>query len=194
MTVSDLQHDAEARRNLELKVRLTRGGLDAVRDRLARLGTSEPDVQQQEDRYFAVPGGRLKLRTIICNPAELRSELIAYRRPDEHGSRWSTYSITPLGPEQAASLAVTLAQVLPERVVIRKRREIYLHGATRIHLDDVQELGAFVELETVMSEQSTGDAATEHQFVIDTLGLAGWPVEAGSYSDLLERSRHQGIG
>lgn len=187
MTVFDLQQGGVARRNLELKVRLPQAELGLVRDRLPTLGASEPDIQQQEDRYFVVSDGRLKLRTVAHGSGETRAELIAYRRPDEHGPRWSSYAITQLARDQVASLAATLAQVLPERVVIRKRREIYLYGATRIHLDDVQELGTFVELETVMGSQSTGDAVTEHQLVVDRLGLAAWPVEAESYSDLLER-------
>lgn len=187
MPVPDLQHNPQARRNLELKVRVPATEMEAIRDRLTRLGVDGPDVQLQEDRYFRVPEGRLKLRSIAHVSGERRVELIAYRRPDERGSRWSSYAITPLDGEQAESLAATLAQVLPVRVVIRKRREISLYGATRIHLDDVEVLGTFVELETVMDSQSPDAAAIEHQAVVDALGLASWPVEAGSYSDLLER-------
>ena len=186
MTVPDLRHTTAARRNLELKVRVPRPELAVVRDAIHHLGDTVREVQRQEDRYFTVPGGRLKLRTIAREGEDARCELIAYRRPDERGSRWSAYAITPLEFATAESLATTLAQVLPVRVVVRKRREIYLHGATRIHVDDVERLGTFVELETVIGNQADNEAAAEHRHVIETLGLGAWPVEAGSYSDLVE--------
>lgn len=183
----DLQENRAARRNLELKVRVPADEHAAIRERLARLGAGLPEVEHQEDRYFRVAEGRLKLRTISTSSGAMLAELIAYRRPDEHGSRWSAYAITPIDDAQVEPLARTLAQVLPVHVVIRKRREILLVGVTRVHLDEVEELGTFVELETVIHSQSTKEAAAEHQYVIDALELAKWPVEAGSYSDLLLR-------
>lgn len=176
------------RRNLELKVRVTSDALVALRDRLAVAGDDALDIERQEDRYFRVPEGRLKLRTVTTRDGASRAELIAYRRPDEALSRWSAYRITPLPAGQAESMADTLEQVLPVLVVVRKRREIALHGATRIHLDEVDGLGAFVELETVVTDQSAAAAAAEHRTVVEMLGLDRWPSCAGSYSDLLLRA------
>ncbi len=188
MPVPPTNAQQATRRNLELKVRVTPDALAALRDRLAGTTDHDPEIERQEDRYFRVPDGRLKLRSITTRDGAARAELIAYRRPDEALSRWSAYRITPLVAGQAASLADTLEQVLPVLVVVRKRREIYLHGATRIHLDEVERLGAFVELETVVTGQSDDDAAIEHRTVIETLGLDRWPSCAGSYSDLLLRA------
>lgn len=174
-----------ARKNLELKVRVTDEGIRDIRARIAGWTDGPPEHQQQHDVYFQVPEGRLKVRTISLESGESRAELIAYRRPDLDGSRWSAYRITPLDHTQGSDLIATLNQVLPMAVEVRKQREIYRHGATRIHLDTVDELGHFVELETVVATQSEEHAATEHRHVIGHLGLDQWPVQSGSYSDLL---------
>jgi adenylate cyclase class IV len=175
------------RRNLELKVRLSPEGLAGVRERVIGLGVPITS-QHQADRYFTVPEGRLKLRGIAYDTEPSRAELIAYRRPDEAGSRWSAYRITPLDPDAADDLAATLAHVLPVSVEVRKRREIAIWGSTRIHLDEVEGIGPFVELETVISAQGAADAEAEHREVIERLGLDAWPVEATSYSDIIGRA------
>jgi adenylate cyclase class IV len=155
-----------------------------VRGRVLALGLPI-DHQRQVDRYFAVPEGRLKLRAIAYDTEPSRAELIAYRRPNDAGSRWSVYRITPLEPDAADDLAATLAHVLPALVEVRKRRQIAIWGSTRIHLDRVEGLGPFVELETVIAGQADATAEAEHREVIERLGLGDWPVEATSYSDML---------
>jgi len=157
----------------------------AIRDILASRELIARDRQHQEDIYFIAPEGRLKLRTIRTTGDRGWAELIGYRRGDLVGSRWSTYGILPLTVEQGSALVPVLEQAIPVWVRVRKSREIFLLGSTRIHLDTVEELGAFVELETVISDQAPHDAEREHQYVIDLLGLESCPVIAGSYSDLL---------
>jgi predicted adenylyl cyclase CyaB len=173
------------RRNLELKVRVSSAGLASVRAIAVDISVRPAECQVQEDHYFGVPNGRLKLRTITDDTGASRAELIAYRRPNTDGSRWSAYRIVPLTVDGANDLAAALAHVLPLRSRVRKRREVLIHAATRIHLDLVEGLGCFVELETVVSAQNDEVAAGEHCRIIEALGLHEWPVEAGSYSDLL---------
>jgi adenylate cyclase class IV len=185
MSAAQPEPDGASRRNLELKVRVTPEALVAIRRDLRDWLGGEPRVERQRDRYFRVPAGRLKLRTITYDTGTSRAELIAYHRPHVHGSRWSDYRIAPVVTEEAEQLAVTLAQVLPPLVDVRKRREIAIAGATRIHLDEVEGLGAFVELETVVTGAPDSAAEREHASMIARLRLAAWPVEAGSYSDLL---------
>ncbi len=182
----DSADTAQPHRNLELKVRLTPGGLAEVRERVLALGVTV-SCQYQVDRYFAVPDGRLKLRAIAYDTEPARAELIAYRRPDEDGSRWSAYRLTPIDSRVADDLAATLAHVLSLMVEVRKRRDIAIWRQTRLHLDEVEGLGPFVELETVIAGQSDAVAEAEHRDAIERLGLAAWPVEPGSYSDILRR-------
>lgn len=176
---------APAARNLELKVKTGTSELATIRDTLKSQGASALDRQDQEDVYFSAPDGRLKLRTIRTAAGSAWAELIGYRREDLAGSRWSSYRIMPMTMEQGPALVSVLAQALPIWVRVRKQREVFQIGATRVHLDAVEELGAFVELETVITNQAADHAEQEHDHVIHLLGLARYPVVAGSYSDLL---------
>ena len=167
----------EARRNLELKVRVA--DLDAVLDRARSLGARDQGLRQDVDTYFQVPSGRLKLRQTGGQPG---GTLIAYRRQDEPGSRYSDYRLVDV--VDAAGLLAALADTLGIRAVVAKQRHLLLYGATRIHLDRVDGLGCFVELETVLSGQDAREAATEHDFIRRALELdAAEPVSV-SYGDL----------
>ncbi len=190
-------------RNLELKVSCGSDALADIRTRLAAVDPAlpEPERMRQVDTYYAVPRGRLKLRQIerlradgARDPESRSAELIGYDRPPVHGSRWSAYRVATIEPEAANALhdALTLTHDVLIRVV--KRRDVVHVGATRIHLDRIEELGAFVELETVIGAQDDSDAAREHEAVIELLRLDRFTAIAGSYSDLLmERQAGQKV-
>ena len=75
----------------------------------------------------------------------------------------------------------------PSSSVVAKEREVVVTGRTRIHLDNVEGLGHFIELETVVGDiEGDGDAATELHQVSAMLGLDAFPAVAGSYIDLIE--------
>lgn len=138
--------------------------------------------------------GRLKLREwgAESDPAATNAQLIAYHRPDSAGSRESEYRLVPVADGPA--LAAALAETAGVRVVVAKTRRLFLFGHTRIHLDTVDELGLFLELETVFSDPLDPSAyQAEHNLVIATLGLAHLAVVSGSYSDLfLEQGGRSG--
>jgi adenylate cyclase class IV len=96
----------------------------------------------------------------------IRAELIAYARMDQAGSRWSTYEVVPIAAEHAPAMLRALLLSHHERVRIDKLRHVGLIGQTRVHLDRVEGLGSFVELETVIGDQRDDDAAREHREVI----------------------------
>src|SRR2546423_4941755 len=102
------------------------------------------EVLKQIDTFFNVARGRLKLRRLSPD----HGELIHYHRPDQAGPKQSTYSIVRTSEPDA--LCETLAAALGVRGVVRKRRWLYLAGQARIHLDEVEELGLFLEVEVVM--------------------------------------------
>lgn len=166
------------RRNLEVKVRCP--DLTATRAGCAQLGAWREGPQVQTDLYFRVPNGRLKLRGIEGQPAVL----IWYDRPDETGTRTSNYYLTPV--PDAALLKATLTAALGERGRVQKRREIWHFHNVRIHLDEVERLGAFLELEAVVSPRD-GEEISRRRLdqVLEALGLAEAERQAGSYADLL---------
>ena len=173
------------RRNLELKVQCQPSDLDELLARTRERSSGEIELLHQIDTYFDVPRGRLKLREIrVAKDVVVQAELISYARENEEGSRWSRYEVVPIAAEHAPALLRALLLTHRERVRIDKQRHVGLIGDTRVHLDRVEGLGTFVELETVIENQPDGDAAKEHQQVIDALGLDRFPSIAGSYSDL----------
>jgi adenylate cyclase class IV len=176
-------------RNLEIKVRLDGADLTSIRDRAAALGVTSFTELRQTDTYFEVNHGRLKLREIHGEAGET-CELISYRRPDDSGSRWSDYHLIPLALDTGRELKLALASACGVKVVVDKVRMVGIWHRTRIHLDAVTDLGGFVELETVASGDATDDELrTEHDHVIEMLGLSAFPVVAGSYSDLAYADR-----
>lgn len=130
-------------RNIEIKARLTNA--EAQRVRAARLSDVPPEVIAQEDVFFNVPQGRLKLR--FLSPTQ--GQLIFYQRRDESGPSTSTYEL--FATDRPQQLKAVLAMAYGIRNVVRKTRHLYRVGRTRIHIDEVESLGHFLELEVVLS-------------------------------------------
>lgn len=167
--------------NIEIKHRVP--DLDRVRESLDNLPASRIGDLQQTDTYFVVTSGRLKLRD-QSGPGEERSaSLIAYIRPDDSTSRVSQYHLLPVAEPDA--LRAMLTDTLGVLTVVRKHRELFISGQTRIHLDTVDGLGTFVELETVIDGPSGEQAWDEHRFVRANLALDEYEPVEFSYSDLI---------
>jgi homotetrameric cytidine deaminase len=163
------------RRNVEIKARDADPG--RTLERALGLGAADEGVLTQRDTYFGGARGRLKLRE-----EDGGAYLIAYVRPDADEARTSAYRLADVA--DPAALREALDAALGTRVVVDKRRHLLLWEGVRIHLDEVEGLGAFVELEGVAPPES--DLTREHELVArlrDELAL-GEPV-AVSYSDLL---------
>ncbi len=167
--------------NIEFKAR--------VRDlgqlhRMARnISASPAQIIDQEDIFFHVPTGRLKLR--VLGPD--RGELIAYERPDQSAARLSSYRISQTTDPEGLRQVLTAA--LGVRGIVKKRRTLYLVGQTRIHLDQVEGLGDFVELEYVLEpreDPSRGEDVVEQ--LKASLGIKDADLLAQAYIDLLESS------
>lgn len=164
--------------NIEIKARVRE--LAAIEQRARAMGARGPTDIRQDDTFFACTHGRLKLREF----ADGGGELIQYSRADASGPKASDYHITRV--TDPASLRETLTRALGQAGRVRKRRRLYLLERTRIHLDDVEGLGTFVELEVVLAE---GDAAegghAEAQRVMAGLGIGADDLLRGAYVDLM---------
>jgi adenylate cyclase class IV len=168
----------EPRRNLERKARCA--DLDGARAALARLGARCEGVQWQTDVYFPVASGRLKLRFIEGQPALL----IGYQRPDQGPARLSAYYLVPVS--DPVLLRTALAAALGVRGEVRKRREVHHWHNVRIHLDEVEGLGRFVEFEAVLAPGA--DPAESREFLRqlgEVLALEATADTVGSYADQL---------
>lgn len=151
---------------------------------MSDLSSSPGTVIQQTDTFFVVPRGRLKVREF----ADESGELIAYDRPDQTGPKQSVYTRVPCA--NAAELVRALGAVLPVRGQVRKRRELFFVGRTRVHLDEVERLGSFVELEVVLEDdEPLRDGEADAQALMRALDLAPDVLVPDAYIDLLERTR-----
>ena len=164
-------------KNLEFKANCD--SLDVLRQRLVDFQAKHRRTMKQLDTYFNVPQGRLKLREIDA----LGAQLIYYERADLAESRYSNYQVCDI-PEPIAFKEIATA-AWGVRSVVEKQRELWMFGDTRIHLDEVKHLGQFVELETVIHNQTEEQAQREHQLVRDALGIKEEDIVSGSYSDLI---------
>ena len=165
-------------RNLELKARDP--DPPASLERALALGAADEGEIDQRDTYFSRARGRLKLREQQPGGAEL----IAYRRDDEPGARESHYR--RVGVAEPAALGQALEAALGTLVVVTKRRRLLIWEDVRIHLDQVEGLGAFLELEAVAPPGS--DLEPERRRVErlrSELGIEDAALVASSYSDLL---------
>lgn len=169
----------EMNQNVELKARLA--DPDRARAVALRLRAVWQWTAQQTDTYFRAPdGSRMKLRETDGQPAAL----ITYRRPNRRGPRTSTYRIEPVSdPDQVRA---KLAARYGVDVVVTKVRELWLLEGTRIHLDEVEGLGCFIEFEIVLAVDTAQKAARHRSAILaHAFGLAPADYVPGSYADLV---------
>ena len=165
-------------RNIEIKARLTH--IEAIEQAVAALADSGPTLIAQDDSFFHCARGRLKLRVF----GDGSGELIAYERSDTAGPKLCRYARAPVADPGALREALTLACGQRGRVV--KQRRLYLVGATRVHLDVVQGLGHFLELEVVLrDDESIEQGEATAQRLLTALGIAPAQLLARAYIDLL---------
>lgn len=165
-------------RNIEVKARI--GSIEALLP-VARAIADGPEQRiEQDDTFFSVPYGRLKLRQFADGDAEL----IYYERADTADAKASDYVRVPAPDPGALREALARGCGLLGRV--RKTRWLLLKGATRIHVDRVQGLGDFMELEVVLHDDQSDEAGVAiAEALMRELGLADAERLAGAYLDLL---------
>ena len=169
-------------RNIEIKAHIP--SVAAVLERAAALADQGPTEIRQDDTFFECRSGRLKLRTF----ANGEGELIFYRRTDERGPKESCYVRTPTAAPD--SLRETLALAFGVVGRVRKNRTLFIAGRTRIHLDIVENLGHFLELEVVLREdESTDVGVREAHELMQGLGVAPSQLVDRAYVDLLASSK-----
>ncbi len=173
-------------RNIEIKARIE--NLDGVYQRAAALADHGPVQISQDDTFFVCKNGRLKLR--VFSPE--KGELIFYRRPDWKGPKESFYLISPIPDPDTLRESLSLAYGQAGRV--RKSRTLFLVGRTRIHLDRVEGLGEFLELEVVLKEAEkpeSGEAIARD--LMEKLGVLPHQLIEGAYIDLMAKATGQTV-
>ena len=165
-------------RNIEIKARVD--DLAAIGAVAAALADRGPFEIVQDDTFFRCDRGRLKLRSF----PDGTGELIFYRRADQRGPKESFYVRVPTSAPDA--LRDTLALAHGEAGRVRKHRTLFVVGRTRVHLDSVEGLGSFVELEVVMDDGDEAAAAIQEAHdLMGRLGIAPSQLVVGAYVDMM---------
>jgi adenylate cyclase class IV len=177
-------------RNVEIKARVD----DPVRLRelALMLANGRSELIRQRDTFYRSARGRLKLREF----GDGTGELIAYERPDRTGPKTSDYAISRT--DDPAGLHAALDRALGVQGVVTKERTLVRCGRTRIHLDRVEGLGDFMELEVVLADEESDEAGQAvARDLMRQLGIDPAALVQGAYFDLLNTgyaAGSQGVG
>ena len=167
-------------RNIEIKARVE--DIARLATKVAAIADDGPSVILQDDTFFRCDSGRLKLRSF----PDGSGELIFYRRANQEGPKESFYLRSPTSAPDNLRESLALAYGAVGRV--RKHRTLFLVGRTRVHLDQVEGLGQFLELEVVLGEgERSENGVREAQRLMETLGIDPSQLIERAYVDLLAR-------
>jgi len=169
---------ASSHLNVEIKAHYTLPGRaqDVLEDPHAEFG----GVDMQVDTYFNCANGRLKLRE-----GNIETALIHYLREDLPGPKTSMVCLyTPTDPD---ALKQALTRACGVLVTVKKRREIYRIGNVKFHVDKVEGLGGFIEIEAIDADGMIGIDKLRGQCekCMELLGIPEADLVRESYSDLL---------
>jgi adenylate cyclase class 2 len=164
--------------NIEIKARTREPG--RVLQRLADLGAELQGIDHQVDTYYGARNGRLKLRR-----GTIEHALIAYQRADQSGPKISW--VTLYEPNDSDRLHATLSAALGVVVVVDKQRHIWWADNVKLHVDEVEGLGTFLEIEATNRHGDIGEVVLRRQCDewLELLGVDDRDLVERSYSDLL---------
>ena len=164
--------------NLELKIKVE--SHNKIIELLKNVNGEHKGLLSQKDIYYNWNKGLLKLRVQDGN-----YQLIKYIRDENAADRFSNYEILELSGNDAENY---LSDILSIETVVEKKRDLYIYKNTRIHLDTVKNLGAFLELETVVVSEDH-DVQAEFDEVVKLLHLDFKNQIRCSYRDLILNSK-----
>jgi predicted adenylyl cyclase CyaB len=165
-------------KNLELKARIASVS-DAIRIS-QQSGFVYKGCLHQKDIYFYIKKDRLKLRIINGKSAEI----IYYRRKNRRGGRYSDFLVLPVMDFRTAGKM--LSSVFRKGAIVEKKREFFICGNSRIHIDQVKHLGRFIEFEVPLLHGKP-QAVRRLNHLQKTYNIGSKDIIAGSYSDLMRK-------
>ncbi|XP_060573894.1 uncharacterized protein LOC132731695 isoform X2 [Ruditapes philippinarum] len=168
--------------NVEIKAKVK--DVEQLKKVAAQLSGGEPTIIEQEDTFFYAQNGRLKLRKLKGQ----QSQLIFYKRSDESGPKSSDYNF--FHTDDPDSLETTLQSALGVKGKVKKTRLLYLVGQTRVHVDNVEGLGNYMELEVVMKDgQSVEEGQAIANDLMTKLDIQESDLISGAYMDLILKNK-----
>nr|CAD2176817.1 unnamed protein product [Meloidogyne enterolobii] len=129
---------AQTKRYLSVKIKVN-DEEEAMQWKLFSLTDSLGLVTTSEEIFYRVPKGQLKIR--FAHPGKDIGELISI------SARISTL-------KEAGQFRHTLGLCLEELAIIRKKRKTFILGSVNFHLDIVDGLGTFLDIEIHPQEKN----------------------------------------
>lgn len=171
--------------NIEIKARCA--DPQSVRKILQDCSAEFKGVDHQVDTYFKVSNGRLKLRQ-----GNIENSLIYYDRPNTAGPKRADVALYRTDGPGGSQLHETLTQAIDTLVVVDKQREIYFIHNVKFHIDQVEHLGSFIEIEAIDETGQLGTETLQQQcdYYIALFNIQKEDLIETSYSDLLLRVDH----
>lgn len=167
-------------RNIEVNARIT--SVAELMPRIVAIVSHGTTEESQDDTFFKCKVGRLKLRVF----PDGKGELIVYRRLDTQGPKESLYLRSPAAAPETMREWLSVAYGQIGRVC--KHRTLFVVGRTRGHIDCVEGLGHFHELEVVLDDDETvADGIREASSLLEQLGVAPSHLVEGACIDLVYR-------
>lgn len=168
--------------NIEIKAKTTDS--DKIREILKSKNAEFKGADHQIDTYFNVPQGRLKLRE-----GNIENYLIQYNREDRGGPKQSNV-ILYKSDANSSCLREILIKSLGILAIVEKRREIYFIDNVKFHIDQVVNLGDFVEIEAIDKTGNIGKEKLLEQcnFYKNLFNIKKEDLISVSYSDLILES------
>ncbi len=156
-----------------------------IRNYLVSMNADFKGIDEQTDTYFYVPNGRLKLRE-----GNIENNLIYYTRADQAGPKNSHFKLIKV--EDAEGLKEALADAIGVKVIVTKKREIFYIKNVKFHLDEVQGLGSFVEIEAgnILADLSQEELKRQCDFYMNAFGIKEEDLIDVSYSDMKIRKEN----
>lgn len=164
--------------NVEIKARCADPSF--VRNYLLNNNADFKATDYQTDTYFKVNTGRLKLRE-----GNIENNLIFYNRSNKAGPKISHFHLVKI--EDAKGLKEVLEKSCGIKMIVKKRREIYYIGNVKFHIDEVPELGSFIEIEAgnILADKTEAELSEQCNFYLKEFGVKENDLIAESYSDML---------
>ena len=164
--------------NVEIKARCSDPA--SIRTYLLTNGAEFKGTDIQKDTYFNVPYGRLKLRE-----GNIENNLIYYNRSNQAGPKTSQFHLIKI--EDAKQLKEVLSKSCGIKMIVVKVREIYYINNVKFHIDDVQELGSFVEVEAgnILADKTETELLEQCNYYLKEFRIKEEDLVAASYSDML---------
>jgi len=148
--------------------------------KIRKIATGFFGLENQTDTYFNTIKGRFKLR----ESSKSGNYLVPYLRENESGAKISEYLKIPVDDSMLTKSIFT--DLFGIRCVVKKTRKIFFYQNVRIHLDQVEQLGEFIEFEAVCSEAEKEEMQHKKlNYLMELLNIFPEDLISNSYADMI---------